>query len=1339
MGNNRKIIKKYLFIIVLIIVVGIFSYISRSTNISNELKKIILPELELALGKKVTIQKISINVVPVFLEINNLAVYDDEGNKFFTIKKAKGYIDILGILKKEIIIKRLVIKDPFLNIDKKEANLIIKNLKDYFSQETKIPFKLKIKSINTADGDIEIKEPDFKIHATGLNSDILLTDTLKVRISSKMIFTKNDRDYPFLLETNFLLKEDIADIKYINLFYDGSKTKLEGKLGIERLDGELKTEISLLVNSFKNIFKLKNKGDGKIFASGKIKTEGLSEGLSKFFIDLKLKGDLYLETLMEFLNVKEDLSGYLSFNGKVNGFLNDLNGNAKANLRKGILFGVEVDDLNCDVFYNKRQMTFLNGVSRLYNGIGYAEAVINLPVVNFYSIKINVKNVDSKGLFKLIKWDPGIPKGKVSGWVVSSGSRFNPLGEFIYKNTSPGKNIVERIKDIEGTFSLKENNIDFSKITIKTDKSNLYSQGSIDLSKKEINFTGNVISSDIKELTYPYFLALSGPVNLDFQITGMSEDPIINIRYSSDNLKLAASELNFSDLFNSKVLYINQAEGDLSYKRNLLIIKKGLLISDKSEHIVSGKIHFPQSTHLFDLRNPEFDITTFSKNLNIELVTKNIKKIPSLRGFLDSKFIFRGKPEDLKISGNFLVQKADVSFSKVGHLKIDKIDGNMEFQKNKFIFDSLNILKEDSKINAKGFISLNEEFSFLANSDRIKVIDFLPDKLISNPNQSEILGNIFLKEILFKGEGFFDNPKIEIQSEINGGEYKGVKLGKGELKGVIANKKISVNLSLLDNKLAMKGRASLTEMFPWSAEISMYPARYDFLITRFLKDIPEDLLLNLSGKITASGDKDNINAFINLNKVHLYLYELGFSNSTDVLATLNNRRLSINSLSMKSDNAEFSIKGFLDLNEKYDIVVSGSSSLTPIKAISKNIDIIKGNSSFVFLITGDWVKPKISGGIDINNGVLGFKNITYRIIGISAYIYVADNKIVIENAKGKVSGGDISVVGLAYLDGLSVRNFFLESKVNNISASLSKDFWAIISGNLYYRGTKDSQSLLGDVQLKKAKYSERVEWKSWLLKAKQKERQRGELSKIEQTNLNLRLYGSDLIIDNNLAKLSVKMDVVVRGTIGQPIVLGKADFDEGIVFFRNNEFKIIKGKIDFSNPAETVPYFDIAATTNVKNYDIRLNLDGYIEQFNLSLSSNPPLDETDILSLLTVGQIGKQLKGFEGGIGTSEATAFLTGRMQDVFEERLKTITGFDRIQIDPYVSHSTGTIMPRLTVSKRLLGDKLYVTYSTPMGSTEEQILKLEYNLEKNMSIVGFRDEKGGIGGDIRFKFQFK
>jgi translocation and assembly module TamB len=152
-----------------------------------------------------------------------------------------------------------------------------------------------------------------------------------------------------------------------------------------------------------------------------------------------------------------------------------------------------------------------------------------------------------------------------------------------------------------------------------------------------------------------------------------------------------------------------------------------------------------------------------------------------------------------------------------------------------------------------------------------------------------------------------------------------------------------------------------------------------------------------------------------------------------------------------------------------------------------------------------------------------------------------------------------------------------------------------------------------------------------------------------------------------------------------------------------------------------------------------MNLEGLIDHFSMSLSSDPPLKEVDILALLTVGKMSGELKGLEGGIGAGEATSFVTGKMQDVIEERVRTITGMDRFQIDPYVSKSTATVAPRVTVSKRLLGDKVFITYATPVGSVEEQIIKLEYFVAKNVSLIGVRDERGIIGGDIQFRFEFK
>jgi len=274
-----------------------------------------------------------------------------------------------------------------------------------------------------------------------------------------------------------------------------------------------------------------------------------------------------------------------------------------------------------------------------------------------------------------------------------------------------------------------------------------------------------------------------------------------------------------------------------------------------------------------------------------------------------------------------------------------------------------------------------------------------------------------------------------------------------------------------------------------------------------------------------------------------------------------------------------------------------------------------------------------------------------------------------------------------------------------------------------------------------------VEWRGWLFTSKAVEKPRAEVSAFEKAALNIRISGSENIsVDNNIARapVSIRGDMIIKGTLSSPILFGRLESTEGYVYFRNSEFKIIYASADFADPNRIKPVINLSAETSIKGYTIRLNLEGQADHFNLALSSDPHLEEVDILSLLTVGQVGKQLKGLEGGIGAGEATSFLTGKVQDVIEERLRTITGLDRFQVEPSVSTSTsstntGTVSPKVTVSKRLIGDKLYVTYSNLIGTTEEQVIKIEYLLDKHISLVGIRDENDLLGGDVKFRFEFK
>lgn len=1364
--------RRIIYIALFVFFLALFLYVSRGPNLSNALKKLILPELELATGRKFIAQNIYINILPLFIEMKGARVFDEDGNRVLGAERIKGYIGLSGLLRKEIIIKRLVIKKPDIASDKEGLEDIAEHVKKYLATESKMPFKVVVKAVAVRDAALTFRDEGTKVKVSGLNADIILSEAPRVRLSARSagVVMKGVQDLQGMVETYFTVKAQKVDLKSLKIISHKTEITTSGFLGLDSLDGELRTEVSLLVESVKKTFGLKNRGEGKISAGGLIKFDDLRTGIGNVFIDLKLKGDLYLETLMELLEVEEKLRGDLSVEGSVKGLLKDLTGSGKAVLANGNLFDVDVDRLACKVTYSKGEMKFTEGNARLYGGAASVDAMIRLPVVNYFTLKIDIRGVSSKGVFKLIEWDPHIPEGKVTGLLTSAGSEFNPAGNFVYTNPgfgaqrpvtigrAPGSkapkktaavvgDVLDRIKDIKGEFNTSGDILSFPHITISTGKSTLSAKGSVDLAKKLLAFQGDGSTVELKEFSYPYFSALSGPLKFSTSVSGTFKDPVVDLKLASDNVLFSAGELGIPDVLKNRTVAFNRVEGALNYRKNLLIVRDLSGRSSKETYRVGGKIVFPDARELFELKRPDYDLDISVSNLDIKGLSGTFQDSPDFAGQLNADFRFYGRPEDLKASGKFRAGNFSVA-SVHGKYPFDIVEGKASYSNREFAFSSVAIKKGASALNADGTISMDKKFSVSADGRNIKFSDISPWFTPEKPAQQTGAVKTFYMNLLevfsftgvrVRGEGTFEDPRLTVDGDVQGGLYRGHQLGKGHVKGTLKGSKLDIDSSFLDGKMGLKATASLTGALPWTAKLDLRQARYDFIIANFLKDIPEDLLLNVRGSITASGDKDHVKASALLSRAHLFLYNHGFTNTSDIAMTLEDRKLSIETVTMKSDATEFKFGGNMELGKSYDLLLEGSSSLSILKAVSKTIDVIKGSASFVFSVSGAWEKPRVNGGLDVSNGTLGFRNIPYRLTNINAYIYMDEDSVIIERAGGKLSGGDVSLSGSASLKKFYISKFFLESRLKGITASVSKDFWVNFDGNLYYKGDLETQTIIGDISFKRAKYSERIEWKSWLLKARPKERPRTEGAKLDRTNLNVRVTGGNLLVDNNVAKASMKLDILLRGTIGQPVFLGKVEAREGLVYFRNNEFKILKANVDFSNLTRVNPYFDIVAETRTKNYNVRLNLDGYVEQFNLSLSSDPPLSETDIFSLLTVGQIGKYLKGLEGGIGAGEATSFLTGKIQDVLEERVKTVTGFDRVQVDPYVSKITGTVTPRVTIAKRLMGDKLYVTYSTSVGTGEEQVWKLEYFMDRNISLIGLRDERGGLGGDVKFRFEFK
>jgi translocation and assembly module TamB len=57
-----------------------------------------------------------------------------------------------------------------------------------------------------------------------------------------------------------------------------------------------------------------------------------------------------------------------------------------------------------------------------------------------------------------------------------------------------------------------------------------------------------------------------------------------------------------------------------------------------------------------------------------------------------------------------------------------------------------------------------------------------------------------------------------------------------------------------------------------------------------------------------------------------------------------------------------------------------------------------------------------------------------------------------------------------------------------------------------------------------------------------------------------------------------------------------------------------------------------------------------------------------------------------------------------------------------------------RVTVEQQVTRN-LTVLYETNVTSTQQQVIQIEYNVNRNISVVGLRDQNGTFGVDIKIK----
>lgn len=241
----------------------------------------------------------------------------------------------------------------------------------------------------------------------------------------------------------------------------------------------------------------------------------------------------------------------------------------------------------------------------------------------------------------------------------------------------------------------------------------------------------------------------------------------------------------------------------------------------------------------------------------------------------------------------------------------------------------------------------------------------------------------------------------------------------------------------------------------------------------------------------------------------------------------------------------------------------------------------------------------------------------------------------------------------------------------------------------------------------------------------------------QNTRLNLTISSiNNLNLVSRTLSINGTANLQVRGTVAQPVILGRVNLNNGDLIFNGNRFTVSGGTVQFVNPSETQPVVNLALNTTIQQYNIHLRFNGPVDQLRTNYISDPSLPAADIISLLAFGQTTEASAANPVTPTNQAAMGLVASQVSSQITSRVAKVAGISQLSINPVLSGGSiqGPSGAVVTIQQRVTGN-LFVTFSTNVATTQNQVIMGQYDLSPRVSLSVTRDQNGGVAFDTLFK----
>ncbi len=669
----------------------------------------------------------------------------------------------------------------------------------------------------------------------------------------------------------------------------------------------------------------------------------------------------------------------------------------------------------------------------------------------------------------------------------------------------------------------------------------------------------------------------------------------------------------------------------------------------------------------------------------------------------------------------------------------DLATARLRFEGNGVRLDGLEMRKGDGELTGAMFIRWDSTYSLNLDGRDLAIasIESFRDE------RTPLSG---LAQFTASGAGAFEEPRYQVRGTIADFGVRGEAVGQITGRADVAGGAMRVAVEAASPELAVSGSGRIELEGDRSADLSfrLTNTTIDPFVRAYRAEFPADASAVVSGTLQLVGPLRDLNALTvdaTVEQLRLEFFEYAVRNDGPVSFVLDDNVVHVQEMSLSGEGTALQLTGQIGVgDERLELRADGDMSLAILQALLPDIRS-SGSAQLAADIGGTVLEPVVVGTASVSGGRVRHFSLPHALDELEGQIVFEPNGVRFDELTGMLAGGPLQFGGRVGLSGYEINELSITAQATGMRLRFPEGVRSVVDAELTLGGDLEDVVLSGTATVRDAIWIDLFEPSTGFLDFTSVED--ALVPQTVEPTLPLRydvrvVAPSSLRISDSTTRIVASAELTLGGTYDQPLLFGNAEIDRGEMFFEGNRYRVTRGSIGFSNPTEIDPYLDIEAETDIRvptqTYRVTFGVSGTMDRLDVELSSDPPLQESEIFSLL-LGDVRdpqaaeiRSLRAQEEArqeLLQAGAARLLTSPLSSGVGRVVEESFGVDSFEIAPSISDPSAQqstqLLPtaRVLIGKRI-SDRAHVTFSRAVsGANQDLIVVLEYDQNDRLSWI--------------------